>query len=384
MSAKKTTFKSITNWLHLWLGLASGIILIIVALTGSLLAFEAELEPVLFKHYHVVDPVGPRLSLDSVVTLAQNAYNGQKASRIIVHAEANRSVEVRVGTKGENNKGVKLVYVNPYNGQILYKGIYNKKFFQQVRSLHRFLLLGDTGKIITGVSCAICFFLTISGLILWWPANKNAIKQRFKIKWNASGKRLNWDLHAVTGFYISIFLLVVTFTGLMMSYDWLEDTILKLADGKQAKEAKVKSPSKGKEIEAGIYQNILQQTNQIYGGDGFVGFAVPAKPSQAITVTKERTDAIVATSDMAYFDAKNGSLIKVVPFEKLTLGAKIRKMITPAHTGSLLGWPGKALALIVALFTASLPISGFLIWLGKRKKGKKQKNRSSRAVHTAA
>jgi uncharacterized iron-regulated membrane protein len=382
MSTKKTTFKSITNWLHLWLGLASGTILIIVALTGSLLTFEAELEPVLFKHYHVVDAVGQRLPLDSVITLAQNTYDGQKASRVIVHAEANRSVEVRVGTKGENNKGVKLVYVNPYNGQILYKGVYNKKFFQQVRSLHRFLLLGDTGKIITGISCAICFFLTISGLILWWPANKSAMKQRFKIKWNASGKRLNWDLHAVTGFYLSIFLLVITFTGLMMSYDWLEDTILKMADGKQAKEAKVKSPSKGKEVKAGIYQDILQQTSQIYTGDGFVAFVVPAKPSQAITVTKENTNAIVVSSDIAYFDAKNGSLIKKVPFEKLTLGAKIRKMITPAHTGSLLAWPGKILALIVALFTASLPISGFLIWLGKRKKSKKD-NRPSRRVQAA-
>jgi uncharacterized iron-regulated membrane protein len=379
MSTKKNTIKSITNWLHLWAGLASGTILIIVALTGSLLAFEAELEPVFFKHYHVVDPVGTRLSLDSVVTLAQNAFDGQKVSRIIVHAEANRSVEVRVGTKGENNKGVKLVYVNPYNGQILYKGVYNKKFFQQVRSLHRFLLLGDTGKIITGISCAICFFLTISGLILWWPANKNALKQRFKIKWNASGKRLNWDLHAVTGFYLSIFLLAVTFTGLIMSYDWLEDTILKMADGKIAKEAKVKSPSKGKEIKAGIYQDILQQTNQIYTGDGFVAFVVPAKPSQAISVTKENTNAAIVSSDMAYFDAKNGSLIKKIPFEKLTLGAKIRKMITPTHTGSLLGWPGKILALLVALFTASLPISGLLIWLGKRKKAKKGK-RPSRSV----
>lgn len=383
MSVKKTTFKSITNWLHLWLGLASGIILIIVALTGSLLAFEAELEPVLFKHYHIVQPTGQRLSLDSVVTLAQSTFPGQKASRIIVHAEPNRSVEVRVGTKGENNKGVKLVYVNPYNGQILYKGAYNKKFFQQVRSLHRFLLLGDTGKIITGISCTICFFLTITGLILWWPANKHALKQRFKIKWKASGKRLNWDLHAVTGFYLSIFLLTITFTGLLMSYDWLEDTILKLADGKHLKETKVKSPSKGKDIKAGIYQDVLQQINQIYTGNGVVAFVVPAKPSQAITITKENVNAVVVSSDIAYFDAKNGTLIKKMPFEKLTPGAKIRKMITPAHTGSLLGWPGKILALIVTLFTASLPVSGFLIWLGKRKKNKKR-YKPMRATQVAA
>lgn len=152
-----------------------------------------------------------------------------------------------------------------------------------------------------------------------------------------------------------------------MSYDWLENAILKTADGKLVKEAKIISTSKG-DIVPGIYQDIVQQTGRIYPGEGFISITVPTKPVNTVTVTKENTNAAIITTDIAYFDSKNGMLIKKIPFGELGYGARIRRMILPVHSGSLLGWPGKTLALLVSMFTASLPVTGFLIWWGKRKK----------------
>lgn len=364
----RKTIKKVLAWLHLWLGLSTGVILIIVALTGSLLAFEDELTPVIGRHDHIVAVTsGARLTPDSILVLAQAVYPKEKANRLEISPEANRSVEVRFGGRGEG-KRLFVVFIDPYTGAVLSKGEYEKQFFQQVRSLHRYLLMGSTGKIITGISCTICFFLVISGLVIWWPANKNAMKQRFKIKWNGSGKRLTWDLHAVSGFYLSIFLFMITLTGLVWSYDSIEDLIYKLADGKVKQETKIKNLDKGKKSNPGVYESMLEQVNAIYPYEGKVAFAIPAKPEQAMTLQKDNTISIVPTTDAAYFDSNTGKFIKQIPFGKLSLGAKIRKMIFPVHTGSLLGWPTKLMALIVALFTASLPITGFLIWWGKKKK----------------
>lgn len=205
MIAKK--LKNIIGWLHLWLGLAAGLVILTVALTGSLLVFEDELENILFKERHIVLPGSNRLSADELVQIAEQAFPKKKISRLIISSEPDQSAEVRAGKKG---KAMQVAYINPYTGKILYKDSYQKQFFQQVKNLHRYLLLEKTGKIITGIACMICLFLVISGLILWWPANKNAIRQRFKIKWNASAKRLTWDLHAVSGFYISLILMVIT------------------------------------------------------------------------------------------------------------------------------------------------------------------------------
>ena len=97
---------------------------------------------------------------------------------------------------------------------------------------------------------------------------------------------------------------------------------------------------------------------------------MPAKPALAVTVQKEIDESAVRHIDAAYFDGHTGILIKKIPYEELSKGTRIRRMILPIHTGSLLGWPTKLLYLIVSLFTASLPVTGMLIWLGKNKKPK--------------
>jgi uncharacterized iron-regulated membrane protein len=367
-------FKKITGWLHLWLGLTAGVILIIVALTGSLLTFEDELEPIICHKSQLVKPAAQRLPIDSLMQIANSVFPDKKVSRFIISGDENRSVEIRYGVKGDKG-AMQVAYLNQYNGQILYKGRFDQQFFQQVRNLHRFLLMGSTGKIITGISCSICLFLVISGLVIWWPANKKAIKQRFRIKWDASGKRLTWDLHAVSGFYLSIILLMVTLTGFIWSYAWADDLLFKLADGKTEKAAKVKNIEKLKQIQPGVYEAMFQEINTVYPYAGSVSYTVPAKPALAVTVQKEPESTIVRHIDAAFFDSHTGHLIKKLPYDQLSKGTKIRRVILPIHTGALLGWPTKLLYLIVSLFTASLPITGMLIWLGKNKKTKKSRKK---------
>ncbi|GGH10260.1 PepSY-associated TM helix domain-containing protein [Pedobacter zeae] len=363
----KNRFKKVMGWLHLWLGLISGTVLILVAISGCILSFEAELEPVLFKERHFVKTFPNRLSADSLLLIANSVYPGKKTSKLIINAEPDRSAEARIGKGPE----MKVVYIDPYTGKVLYKGLFQKQFFRVVRNVHRYLLLGETGKAITGFSCIICLFLSISGIVIWWPANKSAIKQRFKIKWNAKSKRLNWDLHAVTGFYLSFFLILITLTGIVMSYDWAENLIYKLADGKVQKELTPKNLVRIKQAKPGVLQKIEDSMNALYPNAGRLNFNIPPKGGLAIMGQKESEQLPPGCTDAAYFDSKTGQLIKQQPFAAVSLGTKIKKYVLPLHSGSIYGWGTKILAFAVSLFTVSLPVTGFLIWLGKRKKKKK-------------
>lgn len=367
MKTKK--LKNIIGWLHLWLGLAAGLVILTVALTGSLLVFEDELESILFKERHIVLPGSNRLSADELVQIAEQAFPKKKISRLIISGEPDQSAEVRAGKKG---KAMQVAYIDPYSGKILYKGSYQKQFFQQVKNLHRYLLLEKTGKAITGIACLICLFLVISGLVLWWPANKNAIRQRFKIKWNASAKRLTWDLHAVSGFYISLILMIITLTGLVWSYDWVENIIFKLADGKPQKEIKVKNIAITKKTESGVLSKMELEMQRIYPYKGTIAFTLPSKKDMSVSIQKESATEVVRKTDAAYFDSKTAILIKKQPYESLSAGSKIRRLILPIHTGSIFGWPTKLLALVTTLFTASMPVTGILIWWNKRKKASKK------------
>ena len=52
------TLKKNINFLHLWLGLSSGLIVFIVALTGSILVFEEEIDAFINPEFYKVSAIG--------------------------------------------------------------------------------------------------------------------------------------------------------------------------------------------------------------------------------------------------------------------------------------------------------------------------------------
>jgi len=355
--------------LHLWLGLGAGLVVLVVALTGSIMVFQDELEPVLFSKTLKVEPGREKLPLDSLLKLAKQEFPKKKINQAKIFYDKSRSLIVTFGKK-EEDADMKMVFIDPYTGRVLGKGDYNHQFFLVVKNLHRYLLAGETGKIITGLSCCIFIVLLISGMVLWWPVNKNAIKQRLRIKWKASAKRLNWDLHAVTGFYSSFFLLIISCTGLVWSYQWANNLIFQLADGKgPEKKKKVMNYTavSGGRIK-NVYETALLTTDSLYAFHGNTTITPPAGDSTAIAIVKDNITVAGEPPYLAWFDSKTGRYINHIPFTQYTTGLKIRKMILPIHTGSIYGWPTKLLALAVSLFAAALPVTGCILWLGKKRK----------------
>jgi uncharacterized iron-regulated membrane protein len=86
-----------------------------------------------------------------------------------------------------------------------------KTDFSDRKMIHwSFLLKQSWGTYVVGIPVLIFVFMLISGIILWWPKNKAARKQRFSFKWKnvKNWKRKNYDLHNVLGFYASVFALI--------------------------------------------------------------------------------------------------------------------------------------------------------------------------------
>ena len=369
----KNILKKISSQLHLWLGISSGLVVFVVALTGCILVFEEELEPVINRSFHVVTVPenASRLSLDSITNLAQAQVPKNKLSRIIVEKEPDRSI--LFGFKqGKKEKELLTVAINPYTGQVIGSRAEHDTFFEVVLRLHRYLCMEDTGKVITGISCVCFLVIMITGLVLWWPNRKNR-KQRFKVKWDASPKRLNWDLHAVFGFYALPFIFLIASTGLVWSYKWVNNLIYLAFDGKpqQKREAPANLISSAASVTH--YQQILNKTDQLRPHTGKVTFTTLDADSLSITVAKTDDEAPISNIvSFLYFDKNTGSLISTRLYENETPGFKARRVVFPIHTGSLLGWPTKIIAFIAAFVAASLPVTGIIIWLGRKKKGKKK------------
>ena len=369
----KNVLKKISSQLHLWLGISSGLVVFIVALTGSILVFEEELEPVIYRKLHVVEVPKDQspLPMDNLHATVASAYPKQRIARIAIEPHPDRTVIFGL-VKGKKEKDVLSVAVNPYTAEITDTRRENESFFHIVLQLHRYLCLEDTGKLITGVACVMFLVIMITGLVLWWP-NRKQTKQRLTIKWGAKFKRLNWDLHAVFGFYVLPFTFLIALTGLVWSYKWVNNMIYLAFDGKpQQKREAPANMGITNAASTGTLAKITAETNRLLPHPGRIQFTLPESDSLSITISKVNENASIANVvDFLYFDQNDGHLLSKRLYDDETTGMKVRRLVFPIHTGSLWGLPTKILALIVALFTATLPVTGVIIWVGRKFKKEK-------------
>lgn len=364
------TFKKNIGKLHLWLGLGSGLVVFIVALTGSLMVFESEIDQFINPEFYNVSNIGTsKKTVDYCADVLQKQYSIEEINRIYRFNDPQRTLRI----VGKDTQGKSQIFsIDPYTGKVMGSVPQKSRFFSVVLDLHRHLILGEIGQFITGCSCLIFVFMLISGLILWWPKKIKHLKQRLTVKWNASFKRVNWDFHSTFGFYTFLVLLIISLTGLTWSFKWFESGIYYLADGTTKKPStKVENPKKtdADTNKTLFYDSILKSTDSIYNYKGNIQIRMPSDSINSIFVIKENLEKTIPNqSSAAYFDRYTGKNIEIRPYESFSKGDKIRRLIYPIHTGSVYGYPTKIIAFLVCLFAITLPISGFLIWLGRKKK----------------
>lgn len=364
-------FRKIFHQVHLYLGIVAGIVIFVVALSGSVLVFREELDDMINSEYHFTTKVsGEGLAVDHIAAEVKKVYPNKNIKAVHIPHEANRNIIFRTGNKKDENI---LVYADKYTGKVVGALDQKNKFVEITLQLHRFLLMKQTGKIITGISCIIFIVMLISGLILWWPKNKRAIKHRLKIKWNGNFKRKNWDLHAVFGFYSFIFLMIIACTGLVFAYKPVNEMLFKLADGKMPPKNEVKNKSKPQNSFGNtILDRIVSITDSIYSFKGDIDINFPQEDIQAIAVNKRNAElAKDNVTSRLYFDRNTGELLQLKPYQQNTLGQKIRQSLVPIHTGSIYGWPTKLIAFLVSIFAASFPVTGTLILINRKQKKKR-------------
>lgn len=383
----KSKLKKITGWLHLWLGLISGVVVLIVSLTGCIYVFDEEIFDQIHKDLVYVEKTGPARPVSELLANAQKAVgNAKELSSVKISAD-NRSY-VFSGFKINDRKKINLwyfsqfeyldqVYVNQYTGKVL--GIIDMRyeFFNVVEQLHRQLLLvKPIGSPLVGAFVLIYLVMLISGFILWLPKHYKQLKKRLAIKWDAKWKRVNYDLHNTLGFYVLPLAIFLAITGLVWSFKWWETGIYRLLGDKGKSGFTRELPHINtadttlNKIDL-IHYSLRKQLKKDWS---HIQMGLPSetnKVSMSFVQIKSNRDAWRGVS-YYFYDGRTGKLIDVLPHHQKTLGMKWRNSNLELHTGRLYGLTSQLLAFFASLISASLPVSGFLIWWGKKKKKTKR------------
>lgn len=367
-----TPIRKIIGQIHLWLGLTTGLVVFIVAITGAIYCFAPELQKIT-QPYRSVQAMDQRFLPASVlIKIAEQQVPGKKAKRLYYGS----SDQAAYALFFEKGGFYHAVYMNPYDGSVLKSKNMRKDFYTVILYLH-FTLLIPYGQEIVGWSTLIFLLMIISGIILWWPRNKAAKKARFKIKLGTSPKRLNYDLHNVLGFYASWILIFIVFTGLVWAFDGFAKIIYKVTGSSHSIIQQKPPLSINKNVSTDssisvidkVWEKIEMEMTDHYKAAELI---LPQNDSAAILVRANPASKTFYKTDYLYFDQYTGEeFAGSYGWGKYTdantLSDKIRRMNYDIHIGAVLGLPGRILAFLAALVASSLPITGFLIWKGRKK-----------------
>ncbi len=362
--------KKLIAQIHLWLGLVAGLIIIIIALSGAIYCFAPELQNLTQPYRKVPQQNTVFLPPVQIKQIAEKELPGKAAKRIY-YGHKEQSVQVLFRDKEKYSYSV---FIDPYNGHVLNVRNNKKDFFSVILDLHRTLLIPYGHEVVRWSTVAF-FIIIVSGLVMWWPRNKLGVKQGFTIKLRASPKRLNYDLHRVLGFYASWVILLTVFTGLVFAFDSFADLTYKLTGSKGSivqKKPPVSDTTLLSNADAlnSVWANVQHDLHHRYAAMLFV---LPVKKTDPLLLRANPESKTLYKTDFRYFNPNTaqeipGAYVWGNYTDAKTVADNIKRMNYDIHTGAAWGLPGRIAIFFAALIIASLPVTGFLIWLGRRRK----------------
>lgn len=340
--------------LHLYLALLASAFVIILGVTGSIMAFEPEIDHLLHRKLAYVTPGKQTLSLAEIGAVVARRFPGEPIDAYILSTSPDLSYQVAMETSGS-------VYVNQYTGEILGVRPDQMEFLDYVHQLHLRLLWrgrGDEGpgkKIMSWVG-VVMLFLLLSGFYLWWR------RKRFRIKRGSSGRLFWFDLHNMIGIFCLLFLLLLTVTGVMIGFERTVNPWLYKITGSQPSQMPRKFPPPppgAKPITVDQAMEIARST--LPGATPFL-ITVP-EPNTAYQIRlRYPEDRTPGGRSRIILDQYTGQVLFMESSRTAPAGTRITIANRALHTGDILGIPSKTLLSLVSLLLVVQAISGTVMW----------------------
>jgi uncharacterized iron-regulated membrane protein len=218
VSSSSTIIRLRAAWwaIHRWIALVLCLLLVPIAISGALLVWHDELEPLLHPERFAVTGNGTAVT-SSYLDNARAALPAN-FTPIVVRFPAEEGRPITVMARGEE-AGVRqllTVYLDPPSGRVLDVVNFRSSFFGFLHRFHENLTIPEySGHAIVGWAGVGMLILSLTGLWLWWPRNGVF---RAGLRWRRAGDATISNLHYLLGFWIALPLALVSFTGIYLSF----------------------------------------------------------------------------------------------------------------------------------------------------------------------
>jgi uncharacterized iron-regulated membrane protein len=360
--------------LHLWVGLALCVPLVVLGLTGSILVFEHELRD-------LFDPLPRTQAGESkgpgaiIAAASAKAPNGATPTFFVAPEEPGAPAAVRFAQRGAApGPGGFLVHVDPVSLEVLGAREANAGVLRQIFMLHANLLTRDrSGREIIGWLGVVMCGLGITGLVLWWP-RAGQWRSAFGVRRGARGLRLHRDLHGTVGIWGLMVFLVVSFSGTYLAFpQTLGAAVRAVVPARDLRtQPTVTRPTTTQvpgERPLPLDADAALALARTVVADGTLrSIALPNRPDQTVRVAflppgGEHGEPTITV----FIDPWTRRVIEVRDPRSYTAGEVALAWQHALHAGEGLGWLWKGLVFVSGFMPTLFVITGIWMWLIKRR-----------------
>ncbi|GAA4352382.1 PepSY-associated TM helix domain-containing protein [Hymenobacter saemangeumensis] len=369
----RSTFTRRLFTLHSWLGLITGLLLLVVSLSGVLLLFEPELDhawnPQLLS---VSAPPAGRPSLDRVMAAARQRFP-QPAHLRLRRIPTSPTAAVQVSVDQPDHRWL-LAYFDPYTARYLGQRDARAHFFGWLLGLHYSLLAGKGGELTVALLGLALVLSVLTGAVVYRKHLLPVLLFRQKVSWN-NWRTASSGLHRLVGVWSLAFNLIIAGSGVwMLRAAFLPETYA----AEEAEKPLLTQPKVAVSLDT-----LAARAASAVPGFQLQGLALPRTASDTVVKALGRLADRPLYGDFSQtitLSARSGQVLAAADVRQAALAEQTELLAFTLHFGQFGGLLVKLLWSLGGLSPALLSLTGFLLWWRRHKKpGPQQKAPSTKS-----
>jgi uncharacterized iron-regulated membrane protein len=351
--------KSLLFTIHAVAGLVSGLFILLLSVSGSLLVFHEELDH--WQYPAVSNSKTTLLSVDSCYRSLQQQFPHAQVSNCDMPLNtATPFVFSIYDPSYQNGTAVMQVFIHPSTGAVLKtRGTSNdirNNFMSWLSAFHNSFRLHKKGEWLLGFFAVIFLFSLLTGIIMYRKNIMAVLLFRRSVYTSA-------NLHQIIGTWALLFNLLLAFTGF-----WMQRYVFKKDFYSTDSYTPVlrTSPSLFFSFDS-AYKNVKEQFPDFTGS--VIYFAQTKKSNTAIYGSRATNSFIHSKkfADVIFLDS-SGHIAKTAFVNEIPAGDRYDIINSQLHFGKYGGWPIKILYSVFGLTGGLLSVTGFLLWFKRKKR----------------
>lgn len=369
--------------------------LVVAGLTGTIIAFEQELDAALLPGWFEVHPQGEALSPFDLAAIAERLEPRAQVAHLPLDRGPTQSARLFLAPKVDPATGELFphdalkydeVFLDPYTGRLLGARLIDEVGFARANLvstayvLHYSLLLGDWGSLAFGVVALVWAINCLIGLYLTFPLRRRGFVQAWRRAWTVRSLRPAWrfsfEFHRAGSLWAWLLLLVFALSsmhfnldeqayapllGAFVPYRPVADRLAEVAASPAERTTDLRSArERGREL----MQAHARRQGFTIAGESHLGWW-PEYGAYVYAVRSPLDVRRQGGQTRVFFSGADGREL-AFDYPSVAAGNAVTAWLSALHMAEVGGRPYQFFVSLFGLAVAALSITGVVVWLRRR------------------